>query len=42
MKKKLLVGKQLTNVPPQLTIKDAQFFTAPDLKAAQEVFELLK
>ena len=39
MKKILLVGKQLTSVPPQLTIKDAQFFAAPDLKTAQEVFE---
>ena len=39
MKKILLVGKQLTSVPPQLTIKDAQFFAAPDLKTAQQVFE---
>ena len=39
MKKILLVGKQLTSVPPQLNIKNAQFFAAPDLKTAQEVFE---
>ena len=39
MKKILLVGKQLTSVPPQLTIKDAQFFAVPDLKIAQQVFE---
>jgi hypothetical protein len=39
MKKILLAGKQLTSVPPQLTIKDARFFAAPDLKTAQEVFE---
>ena len=39
MKKILLVGKQLTSVPPQLTIKESQFFAAPDLKTAQEVFE---
>ena len=39
MKKILLIGKQLTSVPPQLTIKDAQFFAAPDLKTAQQVFE---
>lgn len=39
MKKILLVGKQLTGVPPQLTIKDVQFFAAPDLKTAQQVFD---
>ena len=39
MKKILLVGKQLTSVPSQLTIKDAQYFAAPDLKTAQLVFE---
>ena len=39
MKKILLVGKQLTTVPPELNIKDAQFFAAPDLKTAQQVFE---
>jgi len=39
MKKILLVGKQLTSVPPPLTIKDAQFFVAHDLKTAREVFE---
>jgi len=39
MKKILLVGKQLTSVPPDLNIKDAQYFAAPDLKAAQQIFE---
>lgn len=39
MKKILLVGKQLTSVPSGLTIKDAQYFAAPDLKTAQQVFE---
>jgi hypothetical protein len=41
MKKILLVGKSLTDVPPldQLTIKNAQYFAAPSLAAAQQVFE---
>ena len=39
MKKILLVGKQLISVPPQLAIKDVQFFAAHDLKTAQEAFE---
>jgi len=41
MKKILLVGKQLTSVPPldQLTTKDVQYFAAPDLKTAQQIFE---
>lgn len=39
MKKVLLVGKQLANVPPDLNIKDAQYFAAPDLKTSQQVFE---
>ena len=39
MKKILLVGKQLTAVPPDLRIKDAQYFAAPDLKTSQQVFE---
>src|SRR4030095_6584532 len=39
MKKILLVGKQLTSVPPQMTIKDSQYFAAPDLKTAQQGFE---
>ena len=41
MKKILLVGKQLTSVPPlnQLNIKDVQYFAAPNLKTAQQVFE---
>jgi len=39
MKKILLVGKQLTSVPSQLTITDAQYFAAPDLKTAQQVFK---
>jgi len=41
MKKILLVGKALTTVPPldQLTIKDIEYFAAPDLKTVQQVFE---
>ena len=41
MKKILLVGKSLTDVPPldQLTIKNAQYFAAPSLAAVQQVFE---
>ena len=41
MKKILLVGKQLTSAPPmnQLTIKDVQYFAAPDLKTVEQVFE---
>lgn len=39
MKKILLVGKQLTGIPPQLNIKDVQYFAAPDLKTVQEIFE---
>jgi hypothetical protein len=41
MKKILLVGKALTAVPPmdQFTIKDVQYFAAPDLKTVQQVFE---
>jgi hypothetical protein len=39
MKKILLVGKQLTSVPPKLPIRDAQYFAAPDLKTVQQVFE---
>ena len=39
MKKILLVGKQLISVPPQLAFKDVQYFAAPDLKTAQQVFE---
>ena len=39
MKKILLVGKSLTDVPPQLVIKEARYFAAPDLKTAQLVFE---
>src|ERR1043165_7537590 len=41
MKKILLVGKQLTSVPPpdQLTTKDVEYFAAPDLTTAQHVFE---
>ncbi|HEV8507247.1 MAG TPA: hypothetical protein VGQ53_17675 [Chitinophagaceae bacterium] len=38
MKKILLVGKQLTSVPPQLNVKDVQYFAAPDLKTVQEIF----
>jgi hypothetical protein len=39
MKKILLVGKQLISIPPQLNIKDVQYFAAPDLKTIQEIFE---
>jgi hypothetical protein len=41
MKKILLVGKLLTNIPPadQLTIKDAEYFAAPGLLEVQKVFE---
>ena len=39
MKKILLVGKQLTILPPDLKIKDAQYFVAPDLRTSQQVFE---
>ena len=41
MKKILLVGKQLTSVPPldELNIKDVRYFAAPDLKTARQVFE---
>ena len=41
MKKILLVGKALTTVPPldQLTIKDIEYFAAPDLRTVQQVFE---
>ena len=37
----MLVGKQLTSAPPmnQLTIKDVQYFAAPDLKTVEQVFE---
>jgi hypothetical protein len=37
----LLVGKQLTHVPPanELVIKDAEYFAAPDLLKVQEVFK---
>jgi hypothetical protein len=41
MKKVLLVGKLLTNVPPpdQLTIKNAEYFAASNLAETQHVFE---
>ena len=41
MKKILLVGKLLTNIPPadQLTIKDAEYFAAPGLAEVQQIFE---
>jgi hypothetical protein len=41
MKKVLLIGKQLTNVPDadQLTVKDAEYFAASSLAEAQQVFE---
>ena len=39
MSKILLVGKQLTSVPPRLNIKDVEYFAAPDLKTVQKIFE---
>src|ERR1700741_3129272 len=39
MKKILLVGKQLTSVPPQLIIENGEYFAAPDLKTVQQIFE---
>src|SRR5215470_13888464 len=41
MKKILLVGKMLTNIPPpdQLVIKDAEYFAAADLSSVQKIFE---
>ena len=40
MKKILLVGKQLTNIPPaeELMIKDVEYFAAHDLSHVQKVF----
>ena len=41
MKKVLLVGRQLTNIPSpeELAIKDANYFAAPGLTEVQKVFE---
>ena len=39
MEKILLIGKQLTGIPPQLAIKNAEYFAAPDLNTVQQVFE---
>jgi hypothetical protein len=41
MKKILLVGKSLTNVPPAdlLAIKNAEYFAAPGLSEVQQVFD---
>jgi hypothetical protein len=39
MKKILLIGKQLTSVPPQLIIENVEYFAAPDLKTVQQIFE---
>ena len=41
MKKVLLVGLQLTNVPPpdELLIKDVEYFAASGLTEVQQVFE---
>jgi len=41
MKKILLVGKSLTDVPPldQLRVKDVQYFAAPSLMVVQQIFE---
>lgn len=38
MKKILLIGKQLTSVPADLTIKDVEYFAAYDLKTTRQVF----
>ena len=40
MKKILLVGKQLTNIPPadELVIKNAKYFAAADLSHVQQAF----
>ena len=41
MKKILLIGKLLTNIPSpdQLTIKDVEYFAAPGLSEVRQVFE---
>jgi len=39
MKKILLVGKQLTSVPPRLNMNDVEYFAAPDLTTVQQIFE---
>ena len=41
MKKILLVGKQLNNIPPaeQLSIRDASYFAAPGLTEVRDIFE---
>ena len=39
MEKILLIGKQLTSIPPELAIKDAQYFAASDLNTVQQIFE---
>lgn len=41
MKKILLVGKSLTDVPPldQLTIKNVRYFAAPDLTGVKNILE---
>ena len=41
MKKILLVGKQLTTVPPaeQLSIRTAEYFAAPGLAEVQDIFK---
>jgi len=41
MKKIVLVGKQLTNVPPpeELSMKNAEYLAAPGLAEVQEIFK---
>ena len=39
MKKILLIGKQLTSVPPQLIIENVEYFAAADLRTVQQIFE---
>ena len=41
MKRILLVGKQLTSIPPlgQLNIKNVQYFAAHNLKTVQQIFK---
>ena len=39
MKKILLVGKQLTGIPPGLNVKEVQYFVALDLNTTKQVFE---
>jgi hypothetical protein len=38
MKRVLLVGKMLTDVPPEITVKDAELFAAASLTDVKHVF----